>query len=220
MITPNQHQTLESQQEAAETYLRFSTDQTKKSSKQNKQSLRHLRVEKNLTQKEISELLNITRSQYQRLENKSADKFTVGEVEMIAQALSISSEEVIKKLSSRQKEKVVRGAFSKPAFLVELAQGVKIASFCEQPKDYFVGTMEILPKSTLFHKDSPKAQKIYYSVFKGEVLMTIDKTKEILLKKDDYVILENVIHYEIYNPHSIYPAEIMVTASSSSFLLR
>jgi transcriptional regulator with XRE-family HTH domain len=216
MISPNTNQAFKTDDASSDACLKnMGSSNPKRVRKVMQHSLRNLRLEKKLTQKEISQLLKLTRSQYQRLESKATDRFTVGKIQMIAKALSVSAEEVVRKFSSYQDTSIIKGDSNSPAFVVDLCPGVEMASFCKKPSDYFVGTLSLKAKASLDNEKSPKATQIYYSVSKGEVLVTIDQKKQILLKKGEYLILENVMDYEMYNPHSLYSVEIMVTTTPS-----
>ena len=145
--------------------------------------IRSLREERGLSQGELADRIGITKESLRSLETKSWENLSLKELELLAPALGMSSEEILCHIKFRNAESYPSGARlseKDPFFVCEILEGIRIEAYVRRPREFFIGTLIIPPQKTLLSNQSPQADFIFYGVLKGELLLTLPEKKYVL----------------------------------------
>ena len=164
--------------------------------------LRSLRQQMGLSQRALARKVGIPKSQLQRLEGKSGDQLCLGEVRLLSKALGITMEEFIQRVSESEKNDGLLSRFclGSPLSTLTFTEGVQLASYLQNPRIGFIGTLTLEPRKSLARDQLPQMDFLFLIVFEGNLLVTLFG-KEYVLKKWQGFSLERHLQFELYNPH-------------------
>lgn len=173
--------------------------------------LRRLRDERGISQRELAVALGLTRSHIQRMEEKKCESFSLSEMVGIAEAFSLRLEDLLFHFDPRPAFHLNRGRTDKPYRKLEFQEGAVLALLTRSEFPFSTGLLTLKPKTVLDRKHAPRSDFIWGLVLQGEVLMTLG-CKEAFFRTDEFFKITRHAFYEMYNPHSIKDALLLMMA--------
>lgn len=172
--------------------------------------IKMLREQKGLSQKQLANRIGMERTRLVRLEQKNWGEMSVGDLELISNALGFRVSELLNRFSGFGREGIAnRTLLAVPHFKVDSGKGYRFGSVLEKPECCFVGTLHIEPQKGVPHAETPKASFIFYLVLEGDLLLTMG-CKEYRLREKESFTVNASSSYEFYNPHQFKEASLLI----------
>lgn len=177
-------------------------------------SLRQLREQKDISQRDFARAIGITRTHLQRLEIKPWNKLSFSELGLLAVGFGIEASELVNRLSGSFQKSIIRASLASPFFIVDFSSAAQFASHLKRPRDFFIGTFSLAPQKSLLKDHTPQERFVYFLVLGGTLVISLSD-KEHVIKKDESIGLQDARAYELYNPSPIQKATaVLVTIPS------
>lgn len=172
--------------------------------------LKLLREQKGLSQKQLAIRIGMERTRLVRLEQKRWGEMSLGDLEMIAEALGLRLPEILVRFSGIGREGISnRTLLASPHFKIDSGKGYRFGSVLEKPEVCFVGTLHIEPQKLVPASETPKATFLFFLVLEGDLHMTMGCKEYRLREKESFTVQANT-PYEFYNPHQFKEASLLV----------
>lgn len=174
-----------------------------------------LRKEKGFTQRAFAEKLGIQRTRLVRIEKRTWQELTLGDLELIANGLGMKWTEIAKKFNGANTKGIAqRSSIEQPSLLFHYSDGIQLASLLNEPAPCFVGVFTLAPHKNLCHEESPQSEFLFYCVLAGTLVLSLSGTEQVF-KAGECFRLFGDPHYELYNPHQFQKVQVLVFSNPS-----
>ena len=167
------------------------------------------REKKRISQRQLADLLGISRTRLQRMEQSAWQRLSLGDLDSLASALSMPLAELLQQFSfAAAQTEIFRGSFAAPIYQTQVT-GARFISALPKQSGSLVGRLVLEPKAVFAAELLESASGVSGFVEKGEILIC-SLGRQWVVRADESFKIPPGWMIEFSNPHQILRASVAV----------